>query len=152
MEHHVGIHVSLELSSLCVLDATGKVIREAKFSNEPEALVRRDRPTSLLDRRRSHHGGDTPLRQFPHNSLRHDEMHLEGTDLSSRSSLAGERPKKRPNFATRAHKIAASPATNSGPSCPRSCGGEGAHLGPRGSPVQGWGTPKPWQTRDPARR
>ncbi len=29
MEHHVGIDVSLELS-LCVLDATGKVIREAK--------------------------------------------------------------------------------------------------------------------------
>jgi transposase len=29
MEHHVGIAVSLELSSLCVLDATGKVIREA---------------------------------------------------------------------------------------------------------------------------
>jgi hypothetical protein len=25
MEHHVGIDVSLELSSLCVLDATGKV-------------------------------------------------------------------------------------------------------------------------------
>ena len=39
MEHHVGTDVSLELSSLCVLDATGKVIREAKVSSEPEALV-----------------------------------------------------------------------------------------------------------------
>ncbi len=39
MEHHVGIDVSLELSSLCVLDATGKVIREAKAASEPEALV-----------------------------------------------------------------------------------------------------------------
>jgi hypothetical protein len=39
MEHHVGIDVSLELSSLCVLDATGKVIREAKVASEPEALV-----------------------------------------------------------------------------------------------------------------
>src|SRR4051794_24736357 len=29
---------------------------------------------------------------------------------------------------------------------------QGAHLGHRGSPVQGWGTPKPWQTREPARR
>jgi len=36
MEHHVGIDVSLELSSLCVLDATGKVIREAKVASEPE--------------------------------------------------------------------------------------------------------------------
>jgi transposase len=34
MEHHVGIDVSLELSSLCVLDATGKVIREAKVASE----------------------------------------------------------------------------------------------------------------------
>ena len=39
MEHHIGIDVSLELSSLCVLDATGKVIREAKVASEPEALV-----------------------------------------------------------------------------------------------------------------
>jgi hypothetical protein len=33
MEHHVGIDVSLELSSLCVLDAAGKVIREAKVGS-----------------------------------------------------------------------------------------------------------------------
>lgn len=39
MEHHVGIDVSLELSSLCVLDATGKVVREAKVASEPGALV-----------------------------------------------------------------------------------------------------------------
>ena len=39
MEHHVGIDVSLKLSSLCVLDAAGKVIREAKVTSEPEALV-----------------------------------------------------------------------------------------------------------------
>ncbi len=38
-EHQVGIDVSRELSSLCVLDATGKVIREAKVASEPEALV-----------------------------------------------------------------------------------------------------------------
>ncbi|NPD70309.1 IS110 family transposase (plasmid) [Lichenicola cladoniae] len=39
MEHYVGIDVSLELSSLCVLDPTGKVIREAKVASEPAALV-----------------------------------------------------------------------------------------------------------------
>jgi transposase len=33
MEHHVGIDVSLELSSLCVLDATGKVIREVEAAS-----------------------------------------------------------------------------------------------------------------------
>jgi len=39
MEHHVGIDVSLELSSLCVLDAAGKAIREVKVASEPDALV-----------------------------------------------------------------------------------------------------------------
>ncbi len=39
MEHHVGVDVSLELSSVCVLDATGRVIREAKVASEPDALV-----------------------------------------------------------------------------------------------------------------
>ena len=39
MEHYVGVDVSLELSSLCVLDVTGKIIREAKVASEPEALV-----------------------------------------------------------------------------------------------------------------
>src|SRR3712207_4602770 len=39
MEHYVGIDVSLELSSVCVMDAAGKVVREAKVRSEPEALV-----------------------------------------------------------------------------------------------------------------
>src|SRR3954468_18786049 len=39
MDHYVGIDVSLELSSLCVLDATGRIVREAKLASEPEALI-----------------------------------------------------------------------------------------------------------------
>jgi len=39
MDHYVGIDVSLELSSLCVLDATGRIVREAKVASEPEALI-----------------------------------------------------------------------------------------------------------------
>lgn len=39
MGHHVVIDVSLELSSLCMLDAGGKVVREAKVAIEPKALV-----------------------------------------------------------------------------------------------------------------
>ena len=39
MEHYVGIDVSLEFSSICVVDATGRIIREAKILSEPEALV-----------------------------------------------------------------------------------------------------------------
>jgi transposase len=39
MKHYAGIDVSLERSSVCVVDAMGKVVREAKVPSEPEALV-----------------------------------------------------------------------------------------------------------------
>ena len=39
MEHYAGIDVSLESSSVCVVDAKGQVLREAKIASEPEALV-----------------------------------------------------------------------------------------------------------------
>jgi transposase len=39
MEHHAGIDVSLELSSVCVVDATGRIVREAKVASEPETLI-----------------------------------------------------------------------------------------------------------------
>ena len=40
MEHYAGLDVSLELTSVCVVDAQGQVVREAKVASEPEALVR----------------------------------------------------------------------------------------------------------------
>src|SRR6478672_11854623 len=40
MEHYAGIDVSLELSSVCVVDGAGRIVREAKVPSEPEALVR----------------------------------------------------------------------------------------------------------------
>jgi transposase len=39
MEHYAGIDVSLECSSVCVVDAAGKIIREGKVASEPEALL-----------------------------------------------------------------------------------------------------------------
>src|SRR3712207_1671506 len=39
MEHFAGIDVSLEMSSVCVVDATGRIVREAKVASEPEALI-----------------------------------------------------------------------------------------------------------------
>ena len=39
MEHYAGIDVSLELSSVCVVDATGRIVREAKVASEPDALI-----------------------------------------------------------------------------------------------------------------
>src|SRR6476659_5126982 len=39
MDHYAGIDVSLQQSSVCVVDAAGRIIREAKVASEPEALV-----------------------------------------------------------------------------------------------------------------
>jgi transposase len=39
MEQYAGIDVSLEFSSICIVDVGGKVIREAKVASEPSALI-----------------------------------------------------------------------------------------------------------------
>lgn len=39
MNHYAGIDVSLECSSVCVVDGSGKIVREAKVASEPEALI-----------------------------------------------------------------------------------------------------------------
>ena len=39
MEHYAGIDVSLEYSSVCVVNATGKIVREAKVASDPAALI-----------------------------------------------------------------------------------------------------------------
>ncbi|HEY4987139.1 MAG TPA: IS110 family transposase [Bradyrhizobium sp.] len=39
MNYYTGIDVSLEYSSVCVLDGNGKIVREAKVLSEPEALI-----------------------------------------------------------------------------------------------------------------
>jgi transposase len=39
MDHYAGIDVSLECSSVCVVDASGKIVREGKVASEPDALI-----------------------------------------------------------------------------------------------------------------
>jgi transposase len=39
MEHYAGIDVSVEYSSVCVVDASGKMVREGKVASEPEVLI-----------------------------------------------------------------------------------------------------------------
>src|SRR3954452_2760478 len=39
MDYYAGIDVSLKDSSVCVVDATGRIVREAKVASEPEALI-----------------------------------------------------------------------------------------------------------------
>ena len=39
MDQYAGIDVSLECSSVCIVDAQGKVLKESKVASEPEALI-----------------------------------------------------------------------------------------------------------------
>ena len=39
MDHYAGIDVSLECSSVCVVDASGKIVREGKAVSDPAALI-----------------------------------------------------------------------------------------------------------------
>lgn len=39
MEYYAGIDVSLESSSVCVVDGQGKIVREDKIASEPEILI-----------------------------------------------------------------------------------------------------------------
>jgi transposase len=39
MEHYAGIDVSLELSSVCVVDDKGKIVKEVKITSDPDALA-----------------------------------------------------------------------------------------------------------------
>ena len=39
MKHYAGIDVSLNSSSVCVVDESGKIVREVKVPSEPVALI-----------------------------------------------------------------------------------------------------------------
>src|SRR5438128_5553841 len=39
MKQYAGIDVSLECSSVCVVDTNGKILREARVASEPEVLI-----------------------------------------------------------------------------------------------------------------
>ena len=67
MDHYAGIDVSLERSSVCVVDATGRIIRETKVASEPEALVRFFRELGLPLTRVGLEAG--PLSQWLHAGL-----------------------------------------------------------------------------------
>ena len=67
MEHYAGIDVSLEQSSVCVVDATGRIVREVKVASEPEALVRFFRGVGLTVTRIGLEAG--PLSQWLHAGL-----------------------------------------------------------------------------------
>src|SRR5206468_307104 len=80
MNHYAGIDVSLECSSVCVVDASGKILREARVASEPEALIawfrtearprRADNAKGLTNRGPLQKGGQRRISRRAHRSLR----------------------------------------------------------------------------------
>ena len=67
MEYYAGIDVSLKESSVCVVDASGKIMRETKVASEPETLVAFFRQLGLPMTRIGLEAG--PLSQWLHAGL-----------------------------------------------------------------------------------
>lgn len=67
MQYYAGIDVSLELSSVCVVDAKGKIVKEAKVGSDPDALVSFIRSLDLPIDRIGLEAG--PLSQWLHAGL-----------------------------------------------------------------------------------
>jgi transposase len=67
MEHYAAIDVSLEWSSVCVVDAAGQIVHEAKVPSEREALVGFFAETGLAFTRIGLEAG--PLSQWLHAGL-----------------------------------------------------------------------------------
>ena len=68
MENYAGIDVSLELSSVCVVDAQGRILKEAKVASEPDALVELFETLGFAVKRIGLEAG--PLSQWLHASNR----------------------------------------------------------------------------------
>jgi hypothetical protein len=68
MTHYAGIDVSLETSSICVVDGSGAVLRELKVESEPEALAAALMGTGLEFTRVGLEAG--PMSQWLHAGLR----------------------------------------------------------------------------------
>ncbi len=67
MEHYAAIDVSLEWSSVCIVDATGKIVREGKVRSERQAVVEFLQASGLTFARIGLEAG--PLSQWLHAGL-----------------------------------------------------------------------------------
>ena len=67
MQHYAGIDVSLELLSVCIVDAKGKIVKEAKVESDPDTLVAFLRGLDLAIERIGLEPG--PLSQWLHAGL-----------------------------------------------------------------------------------
>ncbi len=90
MTHFVGIDVSLETSSVCIVDETGLTVRELIVESEPEALAAALLATGLprVDLQQPQHRraalGEAQRVESRRHTLREDRLILHGRPLPRR--------------------------------------------------------------------
>jgi transposase len=67
VEHYAGLDVSLELTSVCIVDTQGRIVRETRVASDPEDLVRHFQSLKLSIERVGLEAG--PLSQWIHAGL-----------------------------------------------------------------------------------
>lgn len=75
MEDYAGIDVSLDSSSVCMIDASGKIVREVKLASDPDALCRWFLELGLVVRRIGLEAG--PLSQWLYASMKEAGLEVE---------------------------------------------------------------------------
>ena len=75
MKHYAGIDVSLNSSSVCVVDESGKIVREVKVASEPVALIHCIKSLGVRVERIGLEAG--PLSQWLYGALRESGLPVE---------------------------------------------------------------------------
>ena len=75
MKHYAGIDVSLNSSSVCVVDESGKIVREVKVPSEPVALIHCIKSLGMRVERIGLEAG--PLSQWLYGALRESGLPVE---------------------------------------------------------------------------
>ena len=75
MKHYAGIDVSLNSSSVCVVDESGKIVREVKVASEPVALIHCIKSLGMRVERIGLEAG--PLSQWLYGALRESGLPME---------------------------------------------------------------------------
>ena len=95
MNYYAGIDVSLEYSSVCVVDGAGKIMREQKIASEPEALIAWFRGLGFELERIGLEAG--PLSQWLYAAIRASGLAIEAVGDAPRAGcFPGDAAQERP--------------------------------------------------------
>jgi hypothetical protein len=97
MEHFAGLDVSVKETSLCIVDGTGKIVREVKVASEPDTLLAVLTNPAYHFKRIGLKAG--PLSHWLFSALAAHASGVEGADQQDRSQRC---PRYRPDDAGRA--------------------------------------------------